>query len=297
MSAAGGARAAYASGVLVQVPGSSANLGPGFDVLAAALRLHLTVEVQETGTFALETDMHMRRDRQNLIVRAFERLLPADRHRFSVRSTIPLSGGMGSSAAGVVAGLLAADRLGGTGLGPRELLELATEIEGHPDNVAASLLGGLVICDGPDVSRLAMPAELEAILLVPSHPVRTSLARDVLPPEVPMRDAVHNLARIAKLTAGLVSADYDLIAAGLDDRLHQPYRAHLYPRSAEVVEHAAAHGALGATISGAGPTVLVWVRRGAPRTELMGWLEALASGWGEVRPAGFEPEGAGVRPL
>lgn len=279
----------------MRVPGSTANLGAGFDVLAAALDLQLTVEVEETGAFKLRTDLHLRRDRRNLIVRAFERLVPADRYEFRVRSTIPLSGGVGSSAAGVIAGLLAADRLSGGGA---DILALATELEGHPDNVAASLLGGLVICDGPDVRRLEMPSDLEAVLVIPRKPVRTVLARQAVPTEVPMADAVHNVAKVAKLIAGLSGSDYELIAAGLGDRLHQPHRAHLYPRSAEIVAAAAAHGALGATISGAGPTVLIWCRRDEPHDALMQWLGGIVSDdWAELRVVQFEPAGASVSPL
>jgi homoserine kinase len=275
------------------VPASSANLGPGFDVLAAALSLFLTVDVVETGEFRFVTDLTLRRDRENLIVRAFEKLLPADAFEFRVTSTIPLSGGMGSSAAGVVAGLLAADHFTGGGA---DLLALATEIEGHADNVAASLLGGLVICDGTDVRRIEMPAELEAILVIPDRPVRTALAREALPAAVPMTDAVYNLAKVAKLTVGLATSDWDLIGAGLSDRLHQPYRAHLYPRSAEVVAQATDHGALGATISGAGPAVLIWCRKGR-RAPLIQWLEEINEDWAEIWIVEFEPEGAKVSPL
>jgi homoserine kinase len=287
------------SGVRVQVPGSSANLGPGFDVLAAALGLMLTVEVEETGGFRFVTDLHLRRDRNNLIVRAFERIMPADHFEFRVHSAIPLSGGIGSSAAGVVAGLLAAQHLSGA---EADVLALATEIEGHADNVAASLLGGLVICDGPRVRRIEMPPELEAVLVIPHRPVRTAAAREALPTSVPMADAVHNVAHVAKLVAGLATSDWDLVAEGLQDRLHQPYRAHLYPRSAEIVAHAAEHGALGATISGAGPTVLIWCRKdparphgGAP--ELIQWLGNVKEGWADVAVVQFEPQGARVLPL
>jgi homoserine kinase len=284
------------STVRIEVPASSANLGAGYDVLAAALALQLTVEVEETGHFRLLTDLHLRRDRQNLIVRAFELLLPVDRFEFRVSSAIPLSGGMGSSAAGVVAGLLAADHFAGGGA---DVLALATEIEGHPDNVAASLLGGLVICDGADVRRLEMPPELEAVLVIPNKAVRTSLAREAVPDTVPIADAVHNVARAAKLVAGLATSDFELISAGLGDRLHEPYRAHLYPRSAEVVARAADNGALGATISGAGPTVLIWSRKqpAGAHSELMQWLGNITEGWAKVWTVEFEPQGARVTPL
>lgn len=286
------------SGVCIEVPGSSANLGAGFDVLAAALDLKLTVEVEETGAFAFRTNLHLRRDRENLIVRAFERVLPADRFEFRVNSTIPLSGGVGSSAAGVVAGLLAADHFAGGGT---DVLALGTAIEGHPDNVAASLLGGLVICEGADVRRLEMPAELEAVLVIPRKAVRTALAREAIPAQVPIADAVHNVALAAKLLAGLTTGDLELIAAGLGDRLHQPYRAHLYPRSAEVVAQAAEHGALGATISGAGPAVLIWCRKdpagAVGHPALMQWLGSVKEGWAEVCVVQFEPRGARVIPF
>ena len=143
---------------LIRVPASSANLGPGFDVLAAALALSLEVEVEETGRFAVHTDLAVRRDRGNLTVRAFERLHPADDFEFTVRSKIPLSGGLGSSAAAVVAGLMAADHMFEL---DADLLALATEIEGHPDNAAAALEGGFVIAGQGRVDRFDAPLGLE----------------------------------------------------------------------------------------------------------------------------------------
>lgn len=280
-------------GRVVRVPASSANLGPGFDVLAAALALFLTVEVVETGAFNLVTDLRLRRDRSNLIVRAFETLHPADNFEFRVSSTIPLSGGLGSSAAGVVAGLLAADHIFGLGA---DILAHAAEIEGHADNAAASLLGGVVICDGADAHRMDVPEGLEAVLVIPSVPVRTSEARQALPPQVPMRDAVHNLAAISKLTLGLATVDWDLISAGLTDRLHQPYRAHLFPQAAALIEDAARYGALGGTVSGAGPTVLLWCRvheSGA----VVAHLQSRVDGWAKVLRVPFEPKGASVSSL
>jgi homoserine kinase len=278
---------------LVRVPASSANLGPGFDAFAAALALHTEVEVVETGTFAVVTDLAIARDRRNLVVRGFERLHPPDRFEFRIRSEIPLSGGLGTSAAAYVAGLMAADHLFEL---DADLLRHATELEGHPDNVAAALLGGFVICADGAATRFDAPTGLEAILVVPHEAVRTKEARAALPREVPMADAVHNIAAASLLTLGLARGDWDLVSRGLTDRLHQPHRAHLFPRSAALLDHARDLGALGATISGAGPTVLVWCHY----EQTGAVLEALrreTTGWATVLRAPFETRGADVTEL
>ncbi len=262
----------------VRVPASSANLGPGYDVLAAALSLSLELEVEETGTFSVESDTPgVPLDRDNLCVRAFERLRPADGIAFRIRSEIPPSGGLGSSAAAIVAGLVAADHLYELDV---PLLEHAIALEGHPDNVAAALLGGFVVCADDDPLRLEPPAGLEGVVVTPPDPVSTADARAALPAEVPIGDAVFNVAHAALLVHGLGSGDLGAIARGLSDRLHQDRRAHLYPRSIELIGRAPELGALGATISGAGPTVLFWcqweqtgavvegLRRAAPESDV-----------------------------
>jgi homoserine kinase len=215
--------------VRVRVPASSANLGPGFDCFAAALGLFLELEVSEAERFELVSELDVPHDRSNLTVAAFERILPAAGYHFELRSQIPLSGGLGSSAAAVVAGLLAAQRLRGDGA---DLLAIATELEGHPDNVAAALLGGVVVCADGEPHRFEVPDGLEALLVIPHGAVRTEQARAALPAQVPLADAVYNTAHGALLMLGLAGADFELLARGLGDRLHQPYRAHLYPRSA-----------------------------------------------------------------
>ncbi|MDQ6605131.1 MAG: homoserine kinase [Actinomycetota bacterium] len=277
----------------IRVPGSSANLGPGYDVLAAALSLHLEVEVAETGTFAVHTELDVARDRRNLVVRGFEALAPPDAFEFTIRSKIPLSGGLGSSAAAIVAGLLAADHIFEL---DADVQALATELEGHPDNVGAALQGGFVLCDGQGVHRFDPPMGLEAVLVVPHQPVRTAEARAAVPAMIPIEDAVFNVGAAGKLMLGLAGSDLDLIAGGLHDRLHQPYRSHLFPRSAELVELAPKLGALGATISGAGPTVLVW----SHYEQTGALIEALGrrtGDWAQVIRAPFETQGAYVRGL
>jgi homoserine kinase len=278
---------------LVRVPASSANLGPGFDVLAAALALHLELEVVETGRFTVETELAVPRTRENLAVRAFEMLHPADDFSFRISSKIPLSGGLGSSAAAVLAGLLAADHLFEL---DADVLALATSLEGHPDNAAAALRGGFVVCSEDRVHRFDAPMGLEAVLVVPGEPVSTGAARAALPVTVPLADAAFNVGAASLLALGLAGGDWELIGAGLRDRLHQPYRARLYPRSAELLDRAGQLGALGATISGAGPTVLVWCQY-----EVTGGLVAALSreteGWAQVIRVPFESQGADVREL
>src|ERR671922_2913702 len=144
---------------LVRVPASSANLGPGFDAFACAIALHLELEVEETGSFGVHTDLSIARDRRNLAVRGFARLADPDAFTFRIRSQIPLSGGLGSSAAAYVAGLLAADHLFEL---DADVLALATELEGHPDNVAAALHGGFVVCAGGPGARFDPPARAGA---------------------------------------------------------------------------------------------------------------------------------------
>ncbi len=213
----------------VRVPASSANLGPGFDCMAAALSLALEVEVEETGRFAVQTELAVPRGRENLCVRAFERLHSAEDFTFTISSQIPLSGGLGSSAAAIVAGLMAADHLFEL---DADLLALASDMEGHPDNVAAALHGGFVVCADGRVARFEAPTGLEALAVVPESPVRTKAARAALAAQVPMEDAVFNVAHAAMLTLGLARGDWDLLARGLHDRLHQQQRASLFPRSA-----------------------------------------------------------------
>jgi homoserine kinase len=274
--------------VSVRVPASSANLGPGFDSFAAALSLELELRVSAAERFALTNNLALPADRTNLVVEAFERLHPADGLHFEISSQIPLSGGLGSSAAAIVAGLLAATRIASVDV---DLLALASELEGHPDNVAAALLGGVVVCADGRAERLDPPAGLSAVLVVPEAGVVTAAARAALPASVPLADAVYNTAHGALLLLGLVRGDLELVARGLRDRLHQPYRASLYPRSAELAARATELGALGATISGAGPSILFWVEDA--RVESVGEaLEAEVAEWAAVIEATFQASGA-----
>jgi homoserine kinase len=287
---------------LVRVPASSANLGPGYDTLAAAVAMFLELEVEESGGFSFDPGgFAVPVDRENLIVRAFESLHPADGISFRLRDGIPLARGLGSSAAAIVAGLFAADHLYELGLSREEVLARATELEGHADNVAAAIYGGFVVCGrddrgAPTAARFDPPGGLEGVVVIPGEEVSTERARAAIPAEVPLADAVANVSAVAQLVLGLQEADLDLVAAGLADRLHQPRRRDLYPRSMELVDSARQLGALGATISGAGPTVLVWTTW-QDAGKVADALEARCRGWAEVRRLPFTPHGADVPEL
>ena len=287
---------------LVRVPASSANLGPGYDAMAAAMALHLELEVEEAGEFSFDPGgLAVSTGRGNLIVRAFESLRPADGIAFRLRSEIPLARGLGSSSAAIVAGLFAADHLYELALTKEEMLARATEIEGHPDNVAAAIYGGFVVCgtdeDGsPTAARFDPPEGLEGIVVIPPDEVPTKRAREAIPAEVPLADAVANVSATAMLVLGLRSSDLDLLARGLRDSIHQERRRELYPRSMEIVDSARELGALGATISGAGPTVLVWTTW-QDAGNVAAALETRCAGWAEVRRLPFSPLGADVPEL
>jgi len=243
-------------------------------------------------------------DRSNRFVVAVEKALTVARGelpdgvgwRIEMENAIPLARGLGSSAAATVAGLLAGNALVGEPLTGADLLRLATELEGHPDNVAAALHGGVVVCADGQATRVEPPVALETVLVVPAEAVPTAAARAALPDAVPLADATFNVAHGALLALGLATGDLDLVSRGLADRLHQPYRAHLFPRSAELISRARDLGALGATLSGAGPTVLVWCHL----DQTAGVIDRLrreAEGWATVRRAPFEATGADVRSL
>ncbi|HWC48338.1 MAG TPA: homoserine kinase [Solirubrobacterales bacterium] len=286
---------------LVRVPASSANLGPGYDAMAAAMALFLELEVEEAGEFSFDDGgLGVSTGRDNLIVRAFETLRPAAGIAFRLRSEIPLTRGLGSSSAAIVAGLYAADHLYELALSKEEMLARATQIEGHPDNVAAAIYGGFVVCgmgaDGATAARFDPPEGLEGIVVIPPEEVSTERARQAIPAEVPLADAVANISAAAMLVLGLRSADLDLLARGLHDSLHQERRRELYPRSMEIVDSARELGALGATISGAGPTVLVWTTW-QDAGNVAAALEQRCAGWAEVKRLPFSPLGADVPEL
>ncbi len=262
-------------------PATSANLGPGFDSLGLALEwrqgascrlARAGLEIHVRG----DADGAIPRDEGNLVARAAWAVLqhvgqPGLGLRIALEADLPVGGGLGSSAAAVAVGLVAANALCGNPLGVEELLRLGTAIEGHPDNLAPALLGGLCVAcqgSGPDLPVLAVrlepPAHLEALVAVPNRQLPTRDARLVLPSAVPFADAVANVQRASLLVAGLAAGRLDVLAEATRDRLHQPYRAALLPGLAACLEGAVAAGACGAFLSGAGSSVLVLWPAGEP---------------------------------
>lgn len=257
--------------VRVQVPATTANLGPGFDCLGLALALHNTVElsvsaiteVQVTGEGAGQFPL----SDANLVLRAANKLahkadIDVPGWRLRQENRIPLARGLGSSSAAIVGGLVAADELLGINSPTRRLLQMATEIEGHPDNVAPALYGGLTVCgieqDQVHCAAFAAPEGIVAALAIPDFEVSTELARAALPEEVPFADAVFNTTHAALVLAAFMSGDWDLLRVAMKDRLHQPYRAQLVPGLEDVIQAASQAGAYGAALSGSGPTVVAF---------------------------------------
>ena len=236
--------------IRVRAPASTANVGPGFDCVAVALDLWNELEVSEG-----EGDA----DPEHLGIRAFARLAPPDGWSFAFTDRIPRERGLGSSASVIALGLVAACAVTGRAIEPKELLADGLELEGHPDNLAASLTGGVCLTWDGNVARLADRPPAIPVALVPGETVSTVAARAALPEHVLHADASFTTARAALLGAALATGSADLFAEALDDRLHEPHRAANAPLL-EQVRGDLPPAALGATISGSGPTVVVWAR-------------------------------------
>jgi len=237
----------------VRAPATTANLGPGFDCAGAARRLSKELELSGDGG---ETDSG------HLAVRAFARLASPEGFGFSFTERIPRARGLGSSAATIALGLVAGAVAVGRATDSEELLALGLDLEGHPDNLAAALAGGVCLTWEGHVVRIADDAPGVPIAIVPREQVETKAARAALPETIAHRDAAFTVARAAMLGAAVASGSADLFAAAADDRLHEPYRAAHAPVLAAVRE-LLPDGALAATLSGSGPTVIVWARREA----------------------------------
>jgi homoserine kinase len=283
--------------IVVEVPATSANLGAGYDCLALALDVTDPIEVEvrswSRGAIELEIDgegvNELTEDRENRFVKALELALVRLRGelpegvgwRVTMHNRIPLMRGLGSSAAATVAGIVAANALAAGEFEPAEMLTMATSMDGHPDNVGAALLGGFVVSvlidERVEALRFDIPRDLRCVLYVPDLRLETEVMRRALPETVAFDDAVSNLGRVALGVAGMAGRRSDLLRFLTVDRVHEPYRAEVYPQLPRLVEAARDAGALGACLSGSGSSVIAFTDKVATVARIEAALSAVAA--------------------
>lgn len=261
----------------LQVPATSANLGPGFDSMGIAFGLVNEMVLTTGQPFAVditgESAHLLPTDRTNVVVRAIHRAIEAagvsevPEYHLTLHNHIPVSGGLGSSASAIVGGLLLGNQLvkqfePDKALSSHALLDLAIEMEGHPDNVTPAMFGGAWLCitdaGNTRTFNLPVPAALSFAVAIPNFPLPTEAARKVLPEVVPRADAAYNAAQAARLVLALTTGQLELLRGGFQDRLHEPYRKTLIPGYDDVRRAAIRSGALTVTLSGAGPSMVAW---------------------------------------
>ncbi len=297
--------------IVVRVPATTANLGPGFDCLGLALRVWNVIVVEESaGATEVRLRGHLENlaaDRSNLALHAMEHVFQRARRRFphlrvKMVNHIPIGRGLGSSAAAIVGGMVAANAWVGERFSRETLLAFATEMEGHPDNVSAALLGGLTIVVREDEKTFAAqvrpPRNWRAVLFIPEHALSTKFAREILPKHVAREDAIYNIGRAALLVRAFLTGD----ARGLDlatgDRLHEPYRARLVPGMDEMCRAAHRAGAHGVALSGAGPSLVAFAATDAGSARIARAFERCARDLkiaGAARVVGLSGRGAYAR--
>lgn len=249
------------------VPATSANIGPGFDSVGVAVSKYLIIEVLgKSDQWIIEHDLGRRipSNERNLLIKVARRIAPAIRpHHLKMTTNIPLARGLGSSSSVIVAGIELANQLVNLQLSNTEKLNLATKIEGHPDNVAPAIFGNLCCATGLKTKVLntviSVPSELHFAVVVPEVMVSTEYARSVLPNHVPFKEAVQNVSHASLFVTSLITHQLNNLSVALDDNLHVPYRKTLIPHCEAAFEAAKAAGAYGATISGSGSTLIAYV--------------------------------------
>jgi len=255
----------------VKVAGTTANLGPGFDSLGASVNIYNEYEFAEIEEgLLIEGCPKKYANKENLVYKSMEKVfLKAGKHpkgiHIKINANIPISRGLGSSAACIVAGVKGANALIGNPLSEREILEIAVDIEGHPDNIVPAFFGGTwasiyenqeLICEEIPISDT-----LKWIALVPDQPLSTAEARQALPSEIPFKDVVFNISHVSLLILALIKGNKQLIRQGVEDKIHQPYREKLMPHFRELKKRAYENDALGVFVSGAGPTIMCIIEK------------------------------------
>ncbi len=262
----------------IRVPATSANLGPGFDSIGIALELFNAVSIEASDEFGMrlagEGEDVLSQGQDNLIYQGvmavYEKLnRTAPPLRLSCENWVPLARGLGSSSAALVAGLVAGNEFLGHPLSTQALLQIATRMEGHPDNVTPALFGGLQVAamNGGKVEHIMVPlaVDLRIVVFIPDFPMLTSEAREVLPRHVSRADAVFNVSRASLLVAAMATGSIGHLHMAMEDVLHQPYRCKLFPALEDVIAAAEEAGAAGAALSGAGSSILAFTLGGEDR--------------------------------
>ncbi len=257
--------------IKVRVPATSANIGPGFDCLGLALNLYNNFYFEEIeGDIFIEGCEKEFANKDNLVYTSMEKTLNKIGYdlkgvRIKIESNIPISRGLGSSASCIIGGVLGANELAGGILNKKQILEIATEIEGHPDNVAPALLGGITVAisSGENIlySKIKTPKDISFYGFIPDFRLSTKEAREVLPKDIPYTHGVYNVGRVSLLVSALFNGEYGLLKEACKDKLHEPYRSKLIPQYDEIVSKCEELGSLGVFLSGAGPTIMAMVHR------------------------------------
>lgn len=298
--------------VVAKIPGTTANLGSGFDAfgLALTIYLHLDVQIQEKGV-VIESNgegaAELPHGESHLVYRTIDSVFVKSGRetpgmRIVMRNEIPLSRGLGSSGAAIIAGLLCGAKLTGIELSGEEVLQLANDFEGHPENAASSYLGGLTInCNSGDkivTKKVAADERLKAVVLIPDLRISTNKARKVLPTNVSHRDAVFNLQRSALLSHAFLTHDYSALRQAMSDRLHQAFRGRLIPGFDDFIGLAYQNGALGAGISGSGSTIICFTLEDGLALKNTWEKQAITTGLqARVSVLGVDNAGAQVRQI
>ncbi|MHC1749962.1 MAG: homoserine kinase [Cellulosilyticaceae bacterium] len=279
--------------IKVKVPATTANMGPGFDSIGMALCMYNVVyaeEIEEGLEIIIQDgNPDIPTDETNLIYqsichfyKAIEKPVPA--MRIIQQDSIPHTRGLGSSAACIVAGLHIANAMSHSFFSKEELVQMAAQIEGHPDNTTPAILGGMTIgaMNNEDMKyvKVKVAENIHFAVMIPNFTLSTELARKALPTQIPLADGIFNSSRSALLAASMITGDVDNLSMAMEDRLHQPYRAKLIPNMDAIFEHAKACGAKGVFLSGAGPTLIAVVKQVVSfRKEMVTYLDGLEHEW------------------
>lgn len=298
--------------VRVTVPSSTANLGPGFDTLGMALQLYSVVEMQVSEQTSIELIgkelQGTPTDKSNLLyviaAEMFQRAgLAVPELHIRASSEAPLTRGLGSSAAAIVGALVAANHLAGEPFTREQLFAMAVKKEGHPDNVGPSFFGGIIVATMPEKDgqsipyiRLAPPAAMRALVVIPDYALSTEKARNALPQVYSKQDVIYNVGHSSLLVAALAQGRLDLLGQAMGDRLHQPYRAPLVPGLEEILDAATQNGAIGAALSGAGPTILCLTASDSECERLKSFVDQVMRGHGiSYQTMVLQPDEHGVQ--